>query len=82
LSIYVHDVSGFVRRCRFLALDPTLDIDARLRHSLDEKSRTDQHICVSWSGLDFASLNHIKPRQYRLAIGRAGALMYLSKDTV
>jgi hypothetical protein len=48
----------------------------------ERKSRTDRHICASWSGLDLASLNHSKPRQYRLAIGRARALMCLSKDTV
>jgi hypothetical protein len=53
-----------------------------VRQALDEKSRTDQHICARWSGLDLASLNHTRPRHYRLAIGRARALMCLSKDTV
>jgi hypothetical protein len=61
---------------------PLLRARLRVRHSLDQKSRTDQHIFASWSGLDLVSLNHIKPRQYQLTIGRARALMCLSKDTV
>ena len=32
----------------------------------ERKSRTGQRICASWSGLNLASLNHIKPRHYRL----------------
>jgi hypothetical protein len=50
-----------------------------VRQTLGQKSRTDQHICASWSGLDLASLNPAKPRHYRLAIGRARALMCFSK---
>ena len=47
------------------------------------KSRTGQHIGASQSGLDLASLNHIKSRQYRLAMAsRARALMCLSKSIV
>jgi len=34
----------------------------------ERKSRTGQRICASWSGLNLASLNHIKPRHYRLAM--------------
>jgi hypothetical protein len=32
-----------------------------VRQALDQKSRTDQHICARWSGLDLASLNHTRP---------------------
>jgi hypothetical protein len=57
------------------------EVAPRIRCASRRKSRTDQHICASWSGLDLQSLNHSKPRQYRLAIGRTRDLMCLSKDT-
>jgi hypothetical protein len=46
------------------------------------KSRTAQHTCASWSGLDLASLNHIKPRQHRLPMARPCTRLNVSQEVL
>ena len=46
----------------------------------ERKVRTGQRICASWSGLDLASLNHIKPRQYRLAMAKPRTRLDVSQQ--
>jgi len=46
----------------------------------ERKVRTGQRICASWSGLDLASLNHIKPRQYGLAMAKPRTRLDVSQQ--